>query len=74
MQKHPVAKEPLKIAESEGDQVVEVYQGDFRLLYRVLPAGAPVTAIDIFDKKDVRALELIRTEWQARVGGDVFIP
>jgi hypothetical protein len=74
MQKHPVAKEPLKIAESEGDQVVEVYQGDFRLLYRVLPAGSPVTAIDIFDKKDVGALELIRTEWQARVGGDVFIP
>lgn len=74
MQKHPVAKEPLKIAESEGDQVVEVYQGDFRLLYHVLPAGAPVTAIDIFDKKDVGALELIRTEWQARVGGDVFIP
>jgi hypothetical protein len=74
MQKHPVAKDPLKIAETEGDQVIEVYQGDYRQLYRVLPAGSPVTALDLFDKNDRQALDAIQKDWQARVGGDVFIP
>jgi hypothetical protein len=74
MQKHPVAKDPLKIAETEGDQVIEVYQGDFRLLHRVLPPGSPVTALDVFDKQDKQALDLIRKEWQKKVGGDVFVP
>ena len=74
MQKHPVAKDPLKIAETGGDQVIEVYQGDYRLLYRILPAGSPVTALDLFDKNDRQALDAIQKDWQARVGGDVFIP
>ncbi|MCX6686984.1 MAG: hypothetical protein NT112_01150, partial [Methanoregula sp.] len=74
MQKHPVAKDPLKIAETGGDQVIEVYQGDYRQLYRVLPAGSPVTALDLFDKNDRQALDAIQKDWQARVGGDVFIP
>ena len=74
MQKHPVAKEPIKIAETEGEQVIEVYQGDFRLLYRVLSAGTPLTAIDIFDKNDRAAIGAIQKEWLAKVGGEVFIP
>ena len=37
MAKHPVVKEPVKIAETEGDQVIEVYQGDFRELPAILP-------------------------------------
>jgi hypothetical protein len=74
MQKHPVAKDPIRIAETEGGQVIEVYQGDFRLLHRVLPPGSPVTALDVFDKQDKQALDLIRTEWQKKVGGDVFVP
>ena len=74
MQKHPVAKDPLKIAETEGGQVIEVYQGDFRLLHRVLAPGSPVTALDVFDKQDKQALDLIRDEWKKNVGGDVFVP
>jgi hypothetical protein len=74
MQKHPVANEPIKIAETDGEQFIEVYQGDFRLLYHALSPGSPVTAIDIFDKNDRTTIEAIRKEWQARVGGDVFIP
>jgi hypothetical protein len=74
MQKHPVAKDPLKIAETEGGQVIEVYQGDFRLLHRVLPPDSPVAALDVFDKQDKQALDLIRKEWQKKVGGDVFVP
>ena len=34
MAKHPVVMGPVKIAETEGDQVIEVYQGDFRGLHR----------------------------------------
>ena len=37
MVKHPVTKYPIKIAETEGEQVIEVYQGDFRHLPSVIP-------------------------------------
>ena len=75
MQKHPVVRDPIKIAEACGDQVVEVYQGDFRELPSVLPRGiAPVTALDLFDKSDVSATRMIQREWIERAGGEVFIP
>src|SRR5208337_4660472 len=75
MAKHPVVKDPVKIAETEGDQVIEVYQGDFRELPAILPRGAsPVTALDLFDKKDRAATERIRHDWLERVGGEIFIP
>jgi len=75
LQKHPVVCAPVKIAEASGDQIVEVYQGDFRELPAVLPQGvAPVTAFDLFDKSDVSANEKIRRDWLARAGGDTFIP
>jgi len=75
MAKHPVVREPVKIAETEGDQVIEVYQGDFRKLAAILPRSAPtVTALDLFDKKDLAATERIRQDWLERVGGEIFIP
>jgi hypothetical protein len=75
MQKHPVAKDPIKIAETDGDQVIEVYQGDFHQLYSIiLPNSNPVSALDIFDKKDPSSLEQVKREWLDKVGGEVFIP
>ncbi len=75
MQKHPVAKEPIKIAETEGDQVIEVYQGDFHQLHSIiLPGSNPVSALDIFDKKDPSSIEQVKREWLEKVGGVVFIP
>ncbi len=75
MQKHPVTIDPIKIAETEGDQVIEVYQGDFHQLYSVLSPGSnPVTALDIFDKKDLTSLEPFKREWLEKVGGEVFVP
>jgi hypothetical protein len=75
MQKHPVTIDPIKIAETVGDQVIEVYQGDFHQLYSVLsPMSNPVTALDIFDKKDLTSLERFKREWLERVGGVVFVP
>jgi len=75
MQKHPVNREQIKIAETEGEQFIEVYQGDFHSLPAVIPPGsAPVTALDIFDKKNPIALQKIRQEWIGTAGGDVFIP
>jgi hypothetical protein len=75
MAKHPVVREPVKIAETEGNQVIEVYQGDFRELPPLLVMGkSPVTALDLFEKRDRVATARIQNEWQARVGGDVFIP
>jgi hypothetical protein len=74
MAKHPVVSEPVKIAETEGDQVIQVYQGDFRKLPSVLLPGTPLTALDIFEKKDKVAAEMIQKEWRDRAGGEVFIP
>jgi hypothetical protein len=75
MAKHPVVREPVKIAETEGDQVIEVYQGDFRELSSVLVSRTPpLTALDLFEKKDRVATEKIQKEWRDRVGGDIFIP
>jgi hypothetical protein len=75
MQKHPVMKNPIKIAETEGEQFIEIYQGDFRQLHLVIPPkSTPVTALDLFDKKDTLALQRIRYEWMEKIGGDLFIP
>lgn len=75
MHKHPVMKDPIKIAETEGEQVIEVYQGDFRRLHRVLSFHPPpVTVFDLFEKSDSPALHQILADWQNKVGGEVFIP
>lgn len=75
MQRHPVTREPVRIAETEGEQVIEVYQGDFHALADSIPAGtSPVMVLDLFDKKDHSAIGKIRQDWISRVGGEVFIP
>ncbi|OPY38970.1 MAG: hypothetical protein A4E35_00200 [Methanoregula sp. PtaU1.Bin051] len=74
MQMHPVAKEPVRIAETEGDQMIEVYQGDFRLLGNVLREKPALSVIDLFDKNDRITTAAIIKEWQDKVGGTVFIP
>ncbi len=75
MQKHPVSRDQIRIAETDGDQSIEIYQGDFRSLPEVIPPGSsPLTALDIFDKNNPRALQKIREEWAGKVGGEVFIP
>jgi hypothetical protein len=75
MQNHPVMKEPIKIAETVGEQTIEVYQGDFRRLHTVLSLDSPpVTVFDLFEKRDSPALRRILDDWKKQVGGDVFIP
>ena len=74
MQMHPVARDPIRIAETEGEQVIEIYQGDFRLLRNVLPEQPSVSVIDLFEKKDREASAAIIKEWQDTVGGIAFIP
>jgi hypothetical protein len=72
---HPVAREPIKIAETEGNQVIEVFQGDFRKLYSVLDVrNPPVTVFDLFEKKDSPFLRQILDDWAKNVGGEIFIP
>jgi hypothetical protein len=75
MQNHPVTIDPIKIAETVGDQVIEVYQGDFHQLFNVLSPGSnPLTALDIFDKKDLASVEQVKREWLEKAGGEVFVP
>ena len=73
---HPVVREPVKIAETVGGrQIIEVYQGDFRNLDRVIPGDAhPVAALDIFDKDNRKEVSTMLRDWQRRMGGDVFVP
>lgn len=75
MEQHPVVQNPVKIAELKGDQFFEVYQGDFRRLYTILPKeGNILTVLDLFEKGDKKFDTQIQAEWKAQVGGDVFIP
>ena len=72
---HPVGREPVKIAETTGRQVIEVYQGDFRNLDHVIPKDAhPVAALDIFEKNDRNEISAMLRDWQGRMGGDAFVP
>ena len=71
----PCCPGPVKIAETVGRQVIEVYQGDLRNLDRVIPKDAhPVAALDIFDKNNQKEVSALLRDWQGRLGGDVFIP
>jgi len=75
MAKDPIRRTPEKIAETDGAQVIEVYQGDFHELPSVLVRGtSPLTAFDVFQKTDHAAIEQIEKGWMGRVGGHVFIP
>jgi hypothetical protein len=75
MAREPVVREPQKIAETLGKQVIEVYQGDLRYLDRVIPHDAhPLAALDIFDKDNKTAVFGLISDWQKRMGGEAFIP
>jgi len=75
MQRHPVASEPIKIAETEGSQIIEVYQGDFHYLQSAISSGSePVTVFDFFEKNDPEIIRYLQSEWQKKVGGVSFIP
>ncbi len=70
----PIAREPIRVATAAGQKEIGVYQGDFRLLPAVLPAGIDLAALDLFEKADVGKVEEIAGVWRARVGGAIFIP
>jgi ABC-type microcin C transport system duplicated ATPase subunit YejF len=75
MEKHPVVKDPIKVAEMRGEQILEVFQGDFRNLHPLLPKeGSILAVLDLFEKGDKAFDERIKAEWKEHVGGDVFIP
>jgi hypothetical protein len=75
MASHPVLREPRKIAYTEGKQLIEVYQGDFRNLPPLIPERSGVlTIIDLFEKEDEALNRRILEDWRGRVGGEVFIP
>jgi hypothetical protein len=75
MASHPVVREPRRIAYTEGKQLVEVYQGDFRNLPPLIPEKDRIlTIIDLFEKGDEALNRRILDEWRGRVGGEVFIP
>ncbi len=68
MQSHPVGISPRKIGVTEGEQKIEVYQGDFRELYGVVPEGlTTLSVIDIFEKKDMTKVVPIMDQWRRHV-------
>ena len=74
LQRRPVARDPVVVATAAGAQEVEVYQGDLRLFDTDLLPGVDLTALDLFEKNDAEKINQIAATWQARVGGDIFIP
>ena len=74
MAETPVVSEPRLIAQTEGEQDIRVYQGDYRALHAVLPTTPVLAALDIFEKDDpVRSAEALRI-WRKQVNGEAFIP
>jgi hypothetical protein len=74
MEETPVIREPRLIAETEGEQEIRVYQGDFRELHTILPAVPVLAALDIFEKRVPEATERALREWREHVAGEAFIP
>lgn len=74
LRERPVGKDPVRIAEASGEQVITVYQGDCRELWKVLPQEPLCAVLDLFEKSDKEAIDRFLHEWQSRVPGEVFIP
>ncbi|MDI6875988.1 MAG: hypothetical protein QMC96_04355 [Methanomicrobiales archaeon] len=75
MKENPVGREPVRIAEAEGEQRIEVYQGDLRRLHTVIPHKREMlTVLDLYEKADRSRNDRLLKEWGSRVGGEVFIP
>lgn len=74
MAEHPVGEAPVLIAETEGEQEIRVYQGDFRQLHQVIPDVWVLAVIDLFDKSDTAATGAVLREWMGKVNGEAFIP
>lgn len=71
---HPVGGDPFLVAETEGEQEIRVYHGDFRQLHQVIPDTLVLAAIDLFDKSDPAANDRVLREWMGKVNGEAFIP
>ncbi|MBP1928575.1 hypothetical protein J2741_001122 [Methanolinea mesophila] len=74
IEKTPVLDGPEKIAEATGKQVVEVYQGDYALLPKVVPEGRVLTVLDLFEKQDRVRVDRALQRWKEHASGEVFIP
>ena len=74
MEGEPVRTDPKPVARTEGEQEILVYQGDFRKLHQVLPAGPVLAALDVFEKADRKATGSVLHYWREHVTGEAFIP
>jgi hypothetical protein len=74
MERSPVGKQPKLIARTEGAQEILVYQGDYRELYQILPSSQVLAVLDIFEKADRKATDVVLERWHEHVTGEAFIP
>lgn len=75
MKRNPVGGIPKKIAETRGEQSIEVYHGDFFRLHALLPRDShAVTVLDLFDKEKPEIVGPILSRLRCLLPGDVFIP
>lgn len=75
VQRGPVRKEPLKVADAYGEgKHYEVWWGDMNRLSDVLPKRVDLTVIDLFGKENRVRMAAAVQQWKKTVGGEVFIP
>jgi hypothetical protein len=74
MAKHPVGKEPVLIAETEGAQQIQIFQADLHALHRVIPKEPVLSVIDLFDKSNQANSGRVIRGWMSQVNGEAFIP
>jgi hypothetical protein len=75
LERVPVRRDPILVAQTTGEQVLQVYQGDFNKLPDLLPRESGIlTVIDLYEKGDRVFNQRLEKEWRERTGGEVFIP
>jgi hypothetical protein len=75
LEQNPIRRESLKVAESTGEQRIEIYQGDLFSLPGVIPPHNKVlTVLDLFHKEKKETIARITGRWRELVHGEVFIP
>jgi hypothetical protein len=71
---NPVGKMPKKVAETSGEQVIEVYQGDLFELHRIAMDEEATIVLDLFNKNNSGVIGSIADRLKESLPGEVFIP
>lgn len=74
LEEKQVGSDPELVAHAEGLQEISVFHGDFKKLHDVLPQSPVLAALDVFEKRDLKAAGSVLASWYELADGEAFIP